>query len=105
MIVYNVTVKVDWEVADDWLQWMQEIHIPDVMATGYFISNRLMRLLGVDDTEGPSFAVQYTLNNMDDYNEYQQKCAPALQKEHTERYRDRALAFRTIMKIEFEMNK
>ncbi|MBT6516091.1 MAG: DUF4286 family protein, partial [Crocinitomicaceae bacterium] len=37
MIVYSVTVKVNQEIEENWLRWMKEVHIPDVMATGFFL--------------------------------------------------------------------
>ena len=39
MIVYNVTVNIDKNIVDDWLTWMKEIHIPEVMKTGFFIKS------------------------------------------------------------------
>ncbi len=39
MIIYNVTVKIDNDVVAEWLNWMQTVHIPDVMQTGYFTEN------------------------------------------------------------------
>ena len=36
MIIYNVTVNVDEDVLSQWLRWMSENHIPDVMKTGLF---------------------------------------------------------------------
>ncbi|RZM14429.1 MAG: DUF4286 family protein, partial [Pedobacter sp.] len=42
MYLYNVTLIIDDAAADEWQQWMQEIHIPKVMATEKFISNRLL---------------------------------------------------------------
>ena len=32
MIVYNVTVSVDENITSDWLAWMKDEHIPEVMA-------------------------------------------------------------------------
>ena len=34
MYIYNVTTNIDESVHDEWLHWMKEIHIPDVLATG-----------------------------------------------------------------------
>ena len=36
MILYNVTVKILPEVAEEWEKWMKAEHIPEVMATGLF---------------------------------------------------------------------
>ena len=36
MLVYNVTVKVNTDIHEEWLEWMKKTHIPEVLATGYF---------------------------------------------------------------------
>ncbi len=97
MILYNVTVKIDHEVRQDWLQWMKEVHIPDVMDTGLFVKHRMFRLLGVDETDGITYAIQYLCNSMVEYQLYQEKHAFRLQEEHRQRYQDRYVAFRTLM--------
>ena len=95
-IIYSVTVKIDNEVQDDWLEWMKTVHIPDVMNTGYFLENRICRVIGETD-DGTSYNIQYVCNSMKDLHEYQVKHAPALQKDHTERYEGRFVAFRTLL--------
>ena len=99
MIIYNVTVKIELEVHNDWLQWMQDVHIPDVMATGLFEKYRLCRVMEEDQRDGITYAIQYFCESMSVYFQYQREFAPALQKEHTARYRDRYVAFRTLMKV------
>lgn len=98
MIIYNVTVKIDQDVHDDWLQWMQECHIPDVMSTGLFLAHRLCRIFS-DDPDGTSYAIQYTCESMENLQLYQQKHAQRLQAEHTARYRDKFVAFRTLLEV------
>ncbi|MCB0581299.1 MAG: DUF4286 family protein [Phaeodactylibacter sp.] len=99
MILYNVTVKVDHDVHDDWLAWMKTVHIPDVLATGLFTGHKLCRLLGVDESDGITYAIQYFSPDMEAFQQYQQHHAPRLQKEHTERYEGRYVAFRTLMEV------
>lgn len=99
MILYNVTVKIDLDVHDDWLAWMRDKHIPDVMTTGHFVEYRMMRLLEQDETDGITYAIQYGCRGMADLLAYRNNEAPALQAEHTERYKDRFTAFRTILRV------
>lgn len=96
MIVYNVTVNVDHDVHDEWLKWMKEVHIPDVMATGFFTENRMFRLL-VDEEQGTSYSIQYTCDSIEQYNSYREQHAPRLQKEVADRYKDKFVAFRTLL--------
>ena len=99
MILYNVTINIDNEVAEEWLEWMQTVHIPEVMATTYFIKNQIARLLNEEDNGGTTYAVQYIARNMEDYEEYERDFAPELQAKHTERYQGKFVAFRTLLEI------
>jgi hypothetical protein len=98
MIIYNVTVNIEDDVHDVWLEWMKQNHIPDVLATGKFTDARICKLL-VDEQQGTTYTVQYTCDSMDDYNDYQSNHAPRLQKEHVNKFEGKFVAFRSIMKV------
>lgn len=98
MFIYNVTVNVEDSIKEDWLKWMKEKHIPDVMDTGCFVSYRICKVMDVDD-EGATYSIQYTFEKMDDIQRYQQLYAPLLQHHHKERYGSRAVAFRTLLEV------
>jgi hypothetical protein len=96
MIVYNVTVKVNPEIHDEWLAWMKETHIPDVMATGLFTTYRMMRVI-VNEDDGETYSIQYLAESMADVHRYQVNHAPDLQQEHAEKYDGKFVAFRTLL--------
>ena len=52
MLLYNVTVSIDNAVAADWLHWMKETHIPEVMATTYFVKFQICRMLSEEPDTG-----------------------------------------------------
>lgn len=95
MILYNVTLNVNEDIAGDWLHWMTDKHIPDVMATGLFKDYKIYKI--ISDDEGSTFSVQYFLNSMEDYETYKKNFATALQSEHSGKFKDKFVAFRTIM--------
>ena len=97
MIIYNVTIKVEASVADAWLKWLLEEHIRDVMQTGCFSSYRVVRLLEVDESEGPTYAIQYNAESKADYNRYVQVHATALRDKSYAKWGDRFIAFRSVM--------
>jgi len=98
MIIYNVTVKIEEEIHDDWVQWMKEKHIPDVLNTGCFQDHKFCRIIRHGE-EGHTYCVQYFVNDMKTLHQYQVKFAPALQQEHVAKYKDKALAFRTLLEV------
>lgn len=99
MLLYNVTVTVDLDIHEDWSTWMREVHIPDVMATGMFISYRMSRLLGHEHTDSEIYSVQYLVKDQRYLDRYFEEFAPALQREHRERYEGKFAVFRTFMEI------
>lgn len=99
MVLYNVTVKISNEAQEEWLQWMRQVHIPEVMATGMFLNYRITRVLSLEDTDGTTYAFQYLCSDMATLHQYQVHHAPALQKSHTDRYKDQFVVFRTVMEV------
>jgi hypothetical protein len=100
MIVYNVTCHMSLDMAAEWLAWMQQVHIPEVMSKGCFIDHKIMRILtNVEDDEGVNYSVQYSAPDMDAYEKYRSDFAPALQQKTRERYGEKVLAFRTLLEV------
>lgn len=100
MIIYNVTVKIDKTVHEDWVKWMKTVHIPDVMKTGYFEGHQMARVLLQDDSEGITYAIQYTCQDMATLQQYTAQAAPALQRDALQRYPDgQMVAFRTLLEL------
>jgi hypothetical protein len=98
MIIYNVTISVDRSVMNDWLQWMKEVHIPEIMETNLFNSYSLLRVMNDDNNpESLTYAVQYKLPSLEHYHNYQNDFAPAFRQKHEDRYGDRAISFRTLL--------
>lgn len=98
MLLYNVTLIIEEAVAADWLLWMKEIHIPQIMATEKFVSNRLLKVVD-SPNEGVTYCAQYIVENMADYNDYQQNFAPALQANLQNKFENKLVAFRTLMEF------
>ena len=99
MIIYNVTVKVEEGIAQQWLQWLLEEHAPEILRTGCFTNYNVVRLLEVDETEGPTFAIQYHADSMKDYQRYIEQFAAGFRKESLDKWGEKFIAFRTIMEV------
>jgi hypothetical protein len=99
MFIYNVTIQVSWQIHDAWLRWMQEEHIPAVMATHCFTKNKLLKLHEQDETEGPTYITQYYAASKALYNRYIELYAPALRKATVEQWGNAVFAFRTLLEV------
>lgn len=98
-ILYNVTVKIDKTIQEEWVKWMKEEHIPKMINTDLFIEHKMCRLLGLDERDGITYAVQYVLADMNNFHLYQEKYAPSFQAKHAELYKNKYVVFRTLMEI------
>lgn len=97
MILYNVTVSLDQNIESDWLTWMKNEHIPEVMNTGKFIENKIFKLLSHEQDGAITYAIQYFASSLDQVHDYQKNHAEALQAVHNEMFKDKFVAFRTML--------
>jgi hypothetical protein len=99
MFIYNVTSKVSWEIHDEWVEWMLSVHIIEVLETGLFVKYQLVRLHDVDESEGPTYAVQYYLEDRSQYDRYISEFASTLSRKVSIRWGDHIISFRTLMEV------
>ena len=99
MIIYNVTIKTDWSIHDRWLRWMKEEKLPGMLATSFFKEYRMVRLLETDDSDGPTYAVQYTAFSLKEYNDYMRIHSVKHSQLEASLWGIKALQFSTIMEV------
>ena len=99
MIIYNVTTKVHPAIEEAWLAWLTEEQIPSILATRCFITATVARLLEVDETDGPTFTVQFTAESKALYNQYIEKYSARISKVSFEKWGDRFISFRSVMQV------
>lgn len=97
MIIYNVTLKLAHDIVEDWITWMKDTHMPELMQTGLFTENRLYRLLEQDDEEGATYIAQYYCNSMKEYRRYIDEHSAAMREKGLNKFGNKFIAFRTIM--------
>lgn len=100
MILYGVTVTVDEDIAENWETWMKKEHIPAVMKTNLFQEFKMLKLLNPVPEKGTiTYSIQYFIDSVQKFEQYQQAFAPALQASHKNKFGTKALAFRTLLEV------
>ena len=98
MILYNVTLHVNDEIKDEWLNWMEKEHLPEVMATGKFLTFGLYKIHNHQpDDFSHNYSVQYHAQSMEDYEDYAKNFGPTLKEKTIFKFGDKVVAFRTIL--------
>ncbi len=98
MHIYNVTINIDEDIHDLWLQWMKEEHIPEMLATGKFNNAKMCRVLIDEEMCGYTYAVQYTTNSKETLEKYYREDADRLRSKST-KFSGKFVAFRTELQI------
>jgi len=99
MIIYNVTTNIHETVHQQWLEWMQQKHIPEILALGKFSSARLVKVLVEEEMGGITYSAQYITDSKATLEKYYQEDAPRLRQEAVELFGDKMLAFRTELEL------
>jgi len=97
MFLYNVTVGIDADIEQEWVLWMKMTHIPDVLRTGLFVDYKFYKVLHDNGDGSISYSVQYFATSLDNVVLYLEKFAPALVEEHRQKFRDKHVAFQTLL--------
>lgn len=98
MYLYNITYLVPHAIAESWLKWMKEEHVPEMLSTGLFTHHRIMQLVDVDETEGLTFAFQFYTESESHYKKYISDLAPSIREKANKKWGDQVVGFRTVMK-------
>jgi len=99
MIVYNITTKVHASIDAAWLHWQQHIQIPSIMDSGFFSSHKLFRLLEQDDSDGNTYAVQYTAATEEHYQLYLMEHAQSMREKAFEKWGDKTISFHSVLEV------
>ena len=97
MLLYNVTVGVDKDIEDEWLQYMKEKHIKDVLNTGLFVESKMYKVLHDQDDGTISYSIQYFARSIEDVQQYLEVFAPVLIEQHRKKFEHKHIAFRTLL--------
>ncbi len=99
MYIYNVTTNIEESVHEEWLIWMKETHIPDVLATGKFLNAKMCKVLVEEDMGGITYSVQFTTIDKVTLKRYYEEDAPRLRQDAAKLFAGKFVSFRTELKI------
>lgn len=97
MLLYNITFGVDKDIAPEWLVYMREYYIPEVMKTGLFADAKVYKVLHDEDEGTISYSVQYFASRIEHINQYLDLYAPRFMEEHRKKFANKHVAFQTLL--------
>lgn len=98
MYIYNVTITLEPEIETHWLEWMQQVHIPEMIQTGKFSGALMTRVITDQDLGGPTYSVQYRCKSKEILQDYYREDAEKL-RARSARFAGKFIAFRTELDV------
>lgn len=99
MFIYNITIKVDWQIHEEWMEWIINTFIPDIMQTNCFEKKQFTRLHEVEESDGPTYALQFYALSKAQYNRYMQLYANSIMQHAQQAWKNQMLFFSTLMEV------
>ncbi len=99
MLLYQVRVDIDQEREEAWYSWMVDAHIPEVLASGCFSGANIGKIDGNSRPGFRAYLIQYECDSRETFDRYNKKAAPALQRDHAERFGGAFHANRTVVEV------
>ncbi|NJO87373.1 MAG: DUF4286 family protein [Lewinella sp.] len=99
MLLYCTTTKVALSIHDEWLAWMQEVYLPQLLESGFFQAYTLAKLLGYDESDGPTYSLQLVVKDQKSFDIYHQTLAPKDEALQKARFGQEALRFSTLLSV------
>lgn len=96
MIIYNETFVVEASAETEWLQWMQQEHIPAALATGLFEGHNVLQVLD-SPNEGVTYCIQYLTDDMSKYQLFKERHLHHLHTRHHQQFENRYVLFNSLM--------
>jgi hypothetical protein len=80
MLIYEITATIFAELIEDYERYMREIHIPDLLDTGYFVKAYFTR------SGENRYRIYYHAHNQKALDEYLEKEAPHLREDFSKHF-------------------
>jgi len=98
MFVYSITSIVKKEAEDEWLSWMKDSHIPEILRTGYFNNHKFYKVrIPTNSSNEVTYFSHYECESIDQYISYAEKEAPRLQAEVHAKFLGKVTSARMVM--------
>ncbi len=99
MYIYNVTINIDVSLEEQWLEWMQQKHIPAMLETGKFSEAKLSQVMVEEEMGGITYSVQYTTDSKETLDKYYEENAEKMRDEGAQLFKGKFVAFRTELRV------
>lgn len=97
MLLYNITFGIDKEIEAEWIGWIKANYIAGIMQTGLFTEYKMYKVLSHEDETSVSYSIQVFAPTIEHVLTYLNEHSPQLVNAHREKFKDKHVAFNTLL--------
>lgn len=100
MYLYSITINIDDDVHQEWLEWMRTVFVPALFDTKLFVKKNFLRMMNEEKTDGTmTYSLQLFMANLEDYQRYEEVYCYDHQVMMYSKYNNKIVEFRTLLKL------
>ena len=99
MLIYNTTYQIDLGDARNFVIWINESYIPQVLADGRLKNPRLCQILSHKEQESECFSLQWEVDNSAVLHKWHTEFGMKLNEEMLKIFKDKVIGFPTLMEV------
>lgn len=97
MIVFNTTFHVEEALHEEFIAYMQHHFIPMSTRSGLLTSPRLARIFGKEGEEGHSYAMEFTVVDLETLERWNSEESSAVYTPLLDKFKEKVAGFSTVM--------
>lgn len=96
---YNITTLVPEEIEEEWVKWIVEIHLKEILDTGLILQHYLYKLRDKNVQEGVTYTLQIFFKHLQDYEKFKTLYEQKLLEKRKENWGNACLSFISSMEV------
>ena len=99
MILYNITINMDTDIAEACLDYLKRCYLPQATQSGVMFSPKIHKILPYDDAsaQSDSYAIQFNVKNVDTLNYWIEHEGQGISKQLVEHFGNKVVGFTTVL--------
>ena len=99
MLIYNTTYHVDIAEEDNFLIWVKEVFIPEVIKQNVLQTPRLCKILSHSEPGQVNYALQWEVESAAVLHKWHMEYGDYAKEEVTKIFKEKVLSFDTLMRV------
>ena len=99
MYLYSITINIDEDVRLDFLSWMKNEFIPQLINTGLFTGKNFLELMNEEKSSGTTYSLQLFMHSDKEFKKYEDDYLDLHQEIFYKKYNNKFVEFRTLLKM------